>query len=150
WKERREERFKKLEEAAVTKGVAQEKFKENFKPEDALWTPVRLREKVPTVEYRGLDISTPSEIKKYVKELKTAIQETEEKDLPEFEKVRKTSERAIEKGITPQVKRYLKGFRFSEDYSPITEKINEGKSMDRKEAWKIRVDMAKKMRKEVT
>lgn len=151
WKERRKKRFEEFREAGRRKGIGEEKIEEHFSVEDALWTPVRLREKFPTIEYRGPDTAMPSQINHFVEDIQSIVYKRQEEStsLPDFQEVKEVSRTGIEKGLTPDVEKYLSnlGFR-TEAYKPLSQQIESGRNIDMKKAKKIRLDLAKKMKKD--
>lgn len=150
WEERIEKRFREFKSKARKKGISEEKIAGNFKPEDALWTPVRLRKKFPTVEYRAPDIALPSQVNMFVDDMFEAMSSTGEKELPEFEKVKEISREAIQEGLTGKVSRYLREQGFKTDkYQPLSKKIDAGENLDRKKARKLRLDLAHKMKEDI-
>lgn len=152
WRQRMAERFHEFREEARKRGIEMEKFDEHFSKEDAIWTPVRLREKFPTVEYRGPDITMPSQINRYIEEFHaaaTALCE-DRTELPEFSRVEELSGQAIKNGQTREVQAYLEELGFTpSNYEPVSKNINEGGDMSLKKARKIRADVARKMRREI-
>lgn len=146
WEERMQKRFSEFKQAGLKKGLDEQQIEDNFTAGDALWTPIRLRENYPTVEYRSPDTAMPSQIKLFLKDIVKAMRERENKPLPKFKKVKKLSREAIEKGKTDNVERYLRryGFKTSEYRNKRT--FTKKDSLSRKQACKIRLDEAKRMK----
>ena len=53
WEQRLEDAYDGFRERALERGVDPDAFDEEFAPYDAVWTPVRLRQAMPTVEWRS-------------------------------------------------------------------------------------------------
>jgi gamma-glutamyl:cysteine ligase YbdK (ATP-grasp superfamily) len=59
WQRRLDRRFEEFREAALEAGVDGDRFDAHFSPDDIVWTPVRLRDAMPTVEWRSPDPPEP-------------------------------------------------------------------------------------------
>ena len=62
WHRRLDRRYDEFRDAAMAEDVDPEAFDEQFSPDDVVWTPIRLREEMPTVEWRSPDATLPSQL----------------------------------------------------------------------------------------
>ncbi|THE66637.1 glutamate--cysteine ligase [Salinadaptatus halalkaliphilus] len=62
WERRLEDAYDCFRERALERGVDPAEFDDEFDPYDAVWTPVRLRQAMPTVEWRSPDAALPSHV----------------------------------------------------------------------------------------
>ncbi|MFB6143789.1 MAG: glutamate-cysteine ligase family protein [Candidatus Nanohaloarchaea archaeon] len=144
WRRRIQTAFREFKQEASKKGIAEEKVDEHFNAEDALWTPVRLRDSFSTVEWRAPDTGLLSDAIKLLRDVKTALKK--EQQLPGFEKVQQKSRKAMETG---KVDSYLREFGIrAPDYSPLSDRLFSG-SIGEKEARKKRLKAAKLLREDV-
>lgn len=149
WQARMNKRFSEFIEAGKSKGVSEEDIIEHFNKSNALWTPVRLREDFPTVEYRSLDVTTFSEFEKFFKEFITVVDKLENGDLPKIESVKNLSKQAIKEGLTPEVSRYLKNIGFKPSaYNTISSEINQ-RTVSLNEARELRLNYADRLEEDV-
>ncbi|WIV67414.1 glutamate-cysteine ligase family protein [Natrialbaceae archaeon AArc-T1-2] len=141
WNRRLERRYEEFKDAAVTEGIDEERVDERFTPDDVVWTPVRLRQEFPTVEWRSPDATVPSEILRLVADLEAVMERLHHTNvsvagengavtedgiaLPEFDAVCGLADEAIIDGLASQnVRNYLDRMGFSvADYEPITDRI---------------------------
>ncbi|MFB6208383.1 MAG: glutamate-cysteine ligase family protein [Candidatus Nanohaloarchaea archaeon] len=166
WKEKIREAFKKFKAGALEAGIPEEKFMEHHHPDRSIWTPIRLRDQFPTVEYRSPDATLPGEALKMVEDLEKVIRESQQKDvviggkagiteekvvLPEFEKVQRLSRVAAKQGLkSAELRGYLEKMGFSPgNYSPVVEKVENGSSIDREEAQTLRLKAAELLEEDV-
>lgn len=150
WEENATECYETFREKSLEKGVTEKRFEDNFKPEDSLWTPIRLRKEFNTIEWRSPDITLPSKSLKLLKNIKKVLEIRNEDDLPEFGEVKKVSREAIDSGLTYNVQNYLESIGFeSGDTSPESEKIPEKSELSKEEASRIRLKYGKKLQKDV-
>lgn len=157
WKQRVEKKFQEFKEAGKKNGITEEEIKEHFSAEDALWTPVRLRSRLPTVEWRSPDTAKPCQVIKLVRESKKIVEKASEKGLntedgvevPKFKKVQELSDKAIKEGMkSSEVIEYLEKLGFSpENYTDISEKWREGEKISMEKASKIRLEAAEGFRR---
>lgn len=160
WKERIQERFGVLENAALTAGVKEEEFHESFQPEDSVWIPIRLREEFNTVEWRSGDAAVPSEVYKLLEEFSRLMEMTKSEEiefgesssiensiiLPRFNDLADISEDAAEKGIgSRKVREHLEGVDIdTERFDPLSSRIEKEKDeIDMDEARRLRIEAAK-------
>ncbi|SEW27578.1 glutamate-cysteine ligase family protein [Natrinema salifodinae] len=74
WHRRLEECYEEFENAALEAGVEADAVERNFSPDDVVWTPVRLRDSMPTVEWRSPDAALPSQLLRLVDDLETVME----------------------------------------------------------------------------
>lgn len=144
WQERINAAFNEFKRMATEKGVDEQQIEEHFKPEDALWTPVRLRNSFSSVEWRSPDTGLLTDALQLLEEVKEALQE--EPDLPEFAEVERNSKKGMETG---NVAEYLKKFGINpSNYEPLAEKLYSGRKISEKDAMKKRLKAAELLKKD--
>ncbi|MDS0476337.1 glutamate-cysteine ligase family protein [Natrinema sp. 1APR25-10V2] len=74
WHRRLEHRYEEFKAAAVDAGVDGAAVDEHFSPDDVVWTPVRLRDSMPTVEWRSPDAALPSQLLRLAEDLRTVME----------------------------------------------------------------------------
>lgn len=121
WEERIEQNFGKFIEEGGKKEIIEGEIREHFNPNDALWTPVRLREKFPTIEWRAPDSGNIMDTFRMVREIKEIV-EKGELEKPSFSKLQKLSGKAIKDGLEDrEVRKYLEKCGFdTREYSPVS------------------------------
>jgi len=62
WTRRLERRYEEFETAALAAGIDRGAVVSSFDPESAVWTPVQIRERFGTVEWRSPDTALPSDV----------------------------------------------------------------------------------------
>ena len=62
WRRRLERRYEEFETAALSAGVDRQAVVSSFDPESAVWTPVQIRDRFGTVEWRSPDTALPSDV----------------------------------------------------------------------------------------
>lgn len=62
WEDRLDRSYRNFRERALERGVDPDEFDAEFDPYEAVWTPVRLRKAMPTVEWRSPDVALPSQL----------------------------------------------------------------------------------------
>jgi hypothetical protein len=165
WNARVKTEYKLLRAIAHETGIEEEVFAEYFHPENAVLTPVRLRERSPTVEWRAPDTALPSQLVQLVGDVAALLSQVEEKDLvigepgvwadqigiPSFARLRKLSASAIVDGVNSgEVRNYLTtmGFDLSQ-YQPLSEQIQDGETISIEEARKMRLEYAGRLESDV-
>ncbi|MFB6100115.1 MAG: glutamate-cysteine ligase family protein [Candidatus Nanohalobium sp.] len=147
WREKREELFEEFENEAEKKGIEPERFERFFQPENAVWTPVKLREDYPTVEWRAPDTTLLTEVIKIVKAVKPIVQKKKRSELPEFQKVKKASEKAIEQGLeSEEVREYIEEMGINpSEFSPVSQNLDIPEEVSREKAKEIRLNIAERL-----
>ncbi|MFB6204060.1 MAG: glutamate-cysteine ligase family protein [Candidatus Nanohaloarchaea archaeon] len=164
WKQRINDAFEKFREGALEAGIPEEKFLEHYHPDRSIWTPIRLRDQFPTVEYRSPDATLPSETLKLVEDVQRILLESQRKEvvpggendreklvLPEFERVKELSRNASKKGLkSPGVRNYLDemGIQYSR-YSPLSGRMQNGSRIDLRQAKKLRLEASRMLEEDV-
>ncbi|WP_331233712.1 glutamate-cysteine ligase family protein [Natronorarus salvus] len=161
WNQLLEHRFREFEAAAMEEGIDPELFGEHFSPEDTVWTPLRLRTEVPTVEWRSPDVALPSETLRLVREMAAVMERVPETDvvigdeegrvgeelisLPGFGTLRDLTDEAITTGLeSPEVRAYLDRMGFDVSaYRPLTHRIDGERQMGERQARDLRLDLAR-------
>ena len=167
WERRLDQRFAEFKEAAVDAGVDEDSVDAHFSPDDVVWTPVRLRDAMPTVEWRSPDAALPSQILRLAEEVDTVMEQLHHANvrvegrtgeltgseivLPESETVGTYAEQAIRDGLeSPDVAAYLERMGFDViGYDPITRKIDGRDFVGPDEARDLRLEYAKLLRRDV-
>lgn len=165
WNARVKTEYKLLRAMAYDVGIDEEVFSEHFHSENAVLTPVRLRERSPTVEWRAPDTTLPSQLIQLVDDAAALLSQLEDKDLvigepgvwkdrigiPSFARLRKLSASAIVDGLnSEEVRTYLTtiGFDLSR-YQPLSEQIRAGKRISIQEARNLRLTYADRLETDV-
>lgn len=155
WRDRRTRRFEGFLNRAVGAGCDPASVHSCFTPDDAMWSPVRLREDLGTVEWRASDtppslgvcqlVGTIWELLRSAVDRGTSIGSDHDADgdplvLPRFRSVRDHADRAIQHGLTdPAVPRYLDSLGLPvEAFRPVGHRIDGLKSINPAVARSIR------------
>lgn len=151
WREKREELFNKFSERAEQKGISRSRLERHFQPENAVWTPVKLREDYPTVEWRAPDTSYLTEVFKLVKAIRPLVKKKKQSDLPDFDQVEKCSQKAISEGLdSDEVKKYIQGVGVEPSkFSPVSERIDVPEELTQAQARKIRLESARELSRDI-
>lgn len=165
WNARIETEYKLLRAMAHETGIDTEVFSEYFHPENAVLTPVRLRERSPTVEWRAPDTALPSQLVQLVDDVAALLSQIEDKGLvigdpgiwpdkigiPPFAELRKLSASAIADGLNAEgVRAYLTSMGFDlSRYQPLSEQIHAGESVSIQEARNLRLTYAARLESDV-
>ncbi len=165
WEARIDEQYHVLQMLARDCDIDTETFGRYFKREDTVLTPVRLRHRSPTVEWRAPDTALPSQILRLVSEVVSLMEQTEYKavvvgepgvrtneiGIPPFAELRELSKAAINEGIgSIRVQDYLTTMGFDVTrYHPISERIEHGWTLPHEEALRIRREYATEFRDDV-
>ena len=167
WERRLERRFDEFKEAAIEAGVDEDSVDAHFSSDDIVWTPVRLRNAMPTVEWRSPDASLPSQILRLAEEVDTVMEQLHHTEvqvegvtgnvtgdgitLPEFDTVLDYTEEAIHDGLeAAAVAAYLKRMGFDvQGYDPLTRNIDGRDHISVNEARELRLRYGKRLRRDV-
>lgn len=167
WKRRLERLFDEFKEAAIEVGIDEESVDAHFSPDDVVWTPVRLRDTMPTVEWRSPDSTLPSQILRLAEEVGTVMEQLHHTEvriegetgevtdngitLPEFDTVLDYTEEAIRDGLeSADVAAYLERMGFDvHGYDPLTRKIDGYDHVSPKEAQELRLRYGKMLKRDV-
>lgn len=165
WEARIDEQYYILKLIARERGIDPETFNEHFDREDAVLTPVRLRHRSPTVEWRAPDTALPSEIIRLVGEVTELMHQADYKDvvvgetgirteqigIPPFPELRGLSTAAISEGIgSLRVQDYLTTMGFDVTrYHPISERMEGGWTLPHEESLRLRREYADALREDI-
>ncbi|MFU8866925.1 glutamate-cysteine ligase family protein [Natronococcus sp.] len=172
WSRRLDRCFEEFEREALEAGIEQAAVDDNFSVDDVVWTPVRLRDEMPTVEWRSPDAALPSQLLRLTEEL-YAVMETihgtnvqidddgggsaaghvtsEGVRLPDYETAFDLAGEAIRTGLesTP-VANYLDRMGFSiADYHPIATQIDGRQYVTKSDARELRLEYASRLESDI-
>ncbi|WP_231186870.1 glutamate-cysteine ligase family protein [Haladaptatus sp. DYF46] len=158
WEARIDEQYTILQIIARERGIDIGTFTDHFQREDAVLTPVRLRHRSPTIEWRAPDTALPTEIVRLVGEVMELMEQTTYKDVvvgetgirsteigvPPFPELRGLSTAAISEGIgSLRVHEYLTTMGFDVTrYHPVSKQIEAGWTLPHEEALRLRREFA--------
>jgi hypothetical protein len=140
WEQRLDTAYANLKHLAADCGITERSFREQFCPEDAVNTPVRLRRSIPTVEWRAPDTTLPSQVIQLVTDISRLMQWTNDRPvvideqsgilpdricIPEFSKLEQLSSMAIKQGLdSSAVRAYLRCMTLDPTaYCPLTARM---------------------------
>lgn len=167
WTRRLERRHEDFVTAAAEAGVDRRTIEAGFDAESAVWTPVQIRDAFDTVEWRSPDTALPSQVVRLADELTDLMARLDGVDvridgdegritddeivLPEFDAVVGYVDAAIEEGLSsPAVRSYLDRMGFDvAAYDPVSAEIDGSEAVSREEARELRLDHAKRLRRDV-
>ena len=167
WERRLEQCFEKFKAAAIEAGIDEDSVDAHFSPDDVVWTPVRLRDAMPTVEWRSPDASFPSEILRLAEEVDRVMEQLHHTHvtiegqtgevtsdgiiLPEFDAVLDYTDAAMQEGLdSADVATYLERMGFDvQGYDPIAQKIDRRDFISPDEARELRLRYGKLLRQDV-
>lgn len=166
WEARVEEAYTAFTALAADRGVDRSRVEAQFLPENTVLNPVRLRNSLPTVEWRAPDTALPTQLVRLAFDVRDIIERMETAThglgahdgstdcvaLPEFCKLRELSQEAIRWGLhSERVYEYLEGMGLNTSmYSPISQQLGGPGILQEKEAQKIRLEYAKRLQEDVT
>lgn len=166
WDKRVTTTFDRFRRQALSTGVDPTTFDEHFTPEDSMWTPIRLREKFGTIEWRAPDVTLPRQIFQLVTDIRNALDVVVDRGLeiggegevtattvrvPEFDQLRQYVRTAMDSGLgAPAVEQYLERMGFDcGDYRPIAREFEHIPSISRSDAKRLRLRYADRLEWEV-
>lgn len=164
WRRRTETRFEAFVDAARRNGVDRDTVTSAFSPHDAVWSPVRLRDDLGTVEWRAPDAAPPLSACRLAADVhrivRTAVQDGTQVDrrdgsgllsLPSFERLRENVDTAMERGLSaPAVERYLSRLGFDPDaYRPLGVRIDGPDRIDDRAARQFRRQYADRLEQDL-
>ena len=161
WENRLEDAYDCFRERALERGVDPETFDDEFSPYDAVWTPVRLRAAMPTVEWRSPDAALPSQVLQLAETVRSIVTHADGRGttvgdvestadgaepfaLPEFDTVEEITDAAIHDGVrNASVQRYLQELGFSPSaYDPLANRLPDSR-VTKRTAKKLRLEAAR-------
>lgn len=167
WERRLNQRFDEFKAAAIEAGIDADCVDAHFSPDDVVWTPIRLRDAMPTVEWRAPDATLPSQILRLAEEMDSMMEhlhhtnvhvagETGEVTdesviLPEFETVVDYTEQAMHDGLeSGDVATYLERMGFDvHGYDPLVRRIDGRQHVTPSEARELRLQYGELLRQDV-
>ena len=175
--EERRERVDRVHERfvdlAAEKGISRDRLEEHFSPPNTILTPVRLREELPTVEWRAPDSAPPSQVVQLAADVRLLVLLTEEMPVeiaepetptdqfgvgsdrilvPDFETLEYLTKQAIRWGTdAPAVETYLQAMGFDLDrYDPLSMRIDQKRRIGKRDAREIRLEFAGMLARDVS
>ncbi|SDR29317.1 glutamate-cysteine ligase family protein [Natronobacterium texcoconense] len=163
WEAKLETAYDCFRERALEHGVDPDEFDDEFSPYDAVWTPVRLRKAMPTVEWRSPDVALPSQIFALAETVGSIVEHADARGvtyegsnssgglvLPDFETVETVTDAAIYDGLEDErVQEYLRRLGFTPDaYEPLSGRLPNSRVTER-EAKGLRLEAASQLEREV-
>lgn len=163
WARRLERRYSEFLTEAVLAGVDPETAKQAFSVENAVWTPVQLRHRFSTVEWRSPDTALPTQILQLADDVAGVVERVRDGEFriegesgrvadddviaPEFRTLRKYIEAAIHDGLdADSVRSYLDRMGFDvESYEPLTAAVDAGPDVSPEQARAIRLEYADRL-----
>ncbi len=165
WESRLQQVYDELRAMALKRDVTPEQFGELFDRENVVVTPVRLRNKTPTVEWRSPDTTLPSQILQLLADLVPLVRLTDdlpveigdpgiESDrigIPEYANLQHLSDAAIERGLnSTSVWKYLEQMNFDTTrYHPISDQIYADETISDERARRVRLEYATLLERDV-
>ncbi|WP_440766753.1 glutamate-cysteine ligase family protein [Natronorubrum sp. DTA7] len=162
WETTLENAYDGFRERALERGVDPADFDDEFDPYDAVWTPVRLRKAMPTVEWRSPDAALPSQILHLAEEVRSIVTHADargtvvgeddvanaggEVPLPAFETVQEITDAAIFDGLgDSSVRAYLQRLGFTPStYDPIANRLPDAR-LTKRQAKRLRLEAARRL-----
>ncbi|ARS90157.1 glutamate-cysteine ligase family protein [Natrarchaeobaculum aegyptiacum] len=167
WERQLDRLFDSFKAASMNEGVSETNIDASFSPQDIVWTPVRLRDEMPTVEWRAPDTSLPSQILRLAEDVGTIMEHLHHAEvriegdtgevtadritIPEFDAVLTYVEEAIHEGVeSPALSSYLERMGFDVgEYDPLTRNIDGRDYVSPDEAREIRLRYGDRLRRDV-
>ncbi|WP_225334155.1 glutamate-cysteine ligase family protein [Halomicrobium urmianum] len=165
WRAAVESAYRRFGRMAAERGVSQGVVADHFTPEDTVLSPVRLRDELPTVEWRAPDTCLPSQAVRLAFDVGRVVRQTDEKPVavgepeigsdeirvPPFEDLCELVTRAIELGPDePQVQTYLRRMGLDPSaYSPLADQISGQSTITESRARDLRLAAADWLRADV-
>ncbi|RQH00861.1 glutamate-cysteine ligase family protein [Natrarchaeobius oligotrophus] len=160
WEDRLESAYDGFRDRALARGVDPDAFDDEFSPYDAVWTPIRLRDAFPTVEWRSPDAALPTQVLQLTTELRSIVADADARGtvvedvdsvtddaeavtLPPFDAVERVTDAAIHDGLeNPDVRRYLSDQGFTPSaYDPLADRLPDSRITKRR-AKELRLEAA--------
>ena len=175
WEDRLETAYECFRARALERGVDPADFDDEFAPYDAVWTPVRLRTAMPTVEWRSPDTALPSQVFRLADDVRSIVARADANgttvggppvaadggtasvadlddplELPAFDTVSEITDAAIRDGLSNAgVRRYLRRLGFSPSaYEPLADRLPNSRISARR-AKRLRLEAASQLEAEV-
>lgn len=167
WERRLDRRFDEFKEQAIERGIGEERIDSHFSSDDVVWTPIRLRDSMPTVEWRSPDATLPSQLLRLVEAVEAVMEQIhhtnvrvegehgavtpEEVILPEFDPLCDYAEKAMLDGLDSRdVTKYLTRMGFGvEEYAPLSREFENQGHISLGEARTLRLQYANRLTEDV-
>ena len=167
WERQLERLFDSFKNTSLEGGVREDAIDASFSPQDVVWTPVRLRNEMPTVEWRSSDTSLPSQVLRLAEDVDGIMEQLNHAEvriggnsgevtdrtitIPEFDTVLDYVEKAIHDGMaSADLTAYLERMGFCvQGYEPLTQKIGRRGHVGLDEAREIRLQYGELLRRDV-
>jgi carboxylate-amine ligase len=167
WQRRLDRRYEEFLAAAVDAGVDRETVEEQFDPESAVWTPVKLREAFGTVEWRAPDTALPSQVVQLADDVVGVVERLGDADLqiggttghvgdetvslPRFEALCERVDAAVRDGLADEsVESYLDSMGFdTEAYEPLSREVGGPECIDTTTARRLRIEYARRLERDI-
>ena len=167
WDMRLERRYEEFVAAALDADVDRQTVESNFGPESAIWTPVQLREKFTTVEWRSPDTTLPSQVIRLANSIAQIMEQLRDTEvhiegdsghvtddvivLPEFNTVLQHVDAAIQEGLSSKpLRSYLERMEFDVTaYDPVSDRQDRRDRISPAAARKLRLDHAEILKQDV-
>ncbi|SDX90998.1 glutamate-cysteine ligase family protein [Halopenitus persicus] len=141
WRDRIDDRCETFRTAAVDAGIDPDRFDAAFTPATAVWSPVRLRDDLGTVEWRAPDAAPPSDLGRLIRETAAIVAAAVERGtriesapgtadgpvrVPPFATLQRHVETALDRGLESRsLRRYLDRMGYDVDaYRPVGSRID--------------------------
>ncbi|OIB57672.1 glutamate-cysteine ligase family protein [Natrialba sp. SSL1] len=167
WHRRLEDCLEEFTERAAATGIDEAQITDHFTADNAVWSPVRLRDEMPTVEWRSPDATLPSQLLQLVADVdsimedlhhanvtiggETAKRDADEIVLPTFDSLQEYVDAAMIDGLdSPAVVDYLDRLGFQPDrYEPLTAEFDTDSSISLTKARDLRLEYATRLERDV-
>lgn len=166
WNDRVDATFDRFRQKAVAQGVDPSTFDEQFRPEDSIWAPVRLREEYDTIEWRAPDVALPSQVLRLVETVRDILNLVEDRrveigsppgvtsstvSIPPFDRLQQYVSTAIDQGLeSAEIERYLEAMGFdTNSYRPISTELAEKPPIAQQRAEWLRLRYADRLERDV-
>ncbi|ELY55855.1 glutamate-cysteine ligase family protein [Natronolimnohabitans innermongolicus] len=166
WETHLEGAYRCFRERALERGIDPDAFDDEFDPYDAVWTPVRLRKAMPTVEWRSPDAALPSQILQLAEAVRSLVTYADARgttiddgsvatvedtlSLPSFDAVESATDAAVYNGVDDsRVTNYLRTLGFSpSEYEPLANQLPDDR-LSKRDAKRLRLEAARGLEAEV-
>lgn len=165
WNERVRQNFECFVDIATNRGVDEGAVRDHFDPENTVLSPVRLRQELPTVEWRAPDAALPSQLLRLAEGVNTLLSEAESKPVrvgepgvtadrirvPSFDDLQSLSDEAIRSGVeSSRVRDYLDAMGFDiSRYDPLSSQLAGPSELREDEARRLRLHSAARLRADI-
>lgn len=153
WRRRIDNRFREFVAAGQRRGIDRSRIGDAFGPEDAVWTPVRLRDDLGTVEWRSPDAAPLLDICRLLADIARVVRRAAERGtvigssrrtdamgLPPYARLRQIVAGAMAEGVRgPGVNAHLEKFDIDPTaYRPLGNRIDGRRAIDPAAARRLR------------